>query len=171
MSDIDFRGMNGRGLNASGLRAFHVASRDIRSGGLMAFRGWGRSFGKYNARRVEKSGKSFASRLESAVHDILLKQEADGEIRDIVLQPQVRMTKAKLGYKPDFSYVDVKTGETVWVEAKGVELPEWKRNERLWRFYGPGTLFIFKGTYRKPALHRVVVPVKNICPTCGEVEE
>lgn len=123
----------------------------------MAFSRWGRP-NKYNAKKVQKAGIWFASRLESAVHDILLLQEKAGEIRDIKCQPQVYLTEAKIGYRPDFSYVDEKTGQTVYVEAKGVEVETWLIKKKLWKCYGLGPLFIFKGRHDKPYLREVIIP-------------
>ena len=124
----------------------------------MAFRGGGIPYGKYKARRVEKAGISFASKLESAVHDILLLQEKAGEIQDIKIQPTTKITAAQIGYRPDFSYVDCKTGQTVYVEAKGVEVETWLLKKKLWRHYGLGPLFIYKGRHTKPFLHEVIIP-------------
>ena len=126
----------------------------------MAFRGWGRSFGKYGAKEVTKAGRRFDSRLESALHDYLLEQERAGEIRDIKQQVRVKLTLAEIVYIPDFSYIDVKTEKTCYAEAKGVETDVWRIKRRLWAFYGPNgsPLYVFKGSYKKLYLHEVIIP-------------
>lgn len=124
----------------------------------MAFRGWGRSFGKYGAKEVNKSGRRFDSKLESALHDYLLEQERAGEIRDIKQQVRVKLTLAEIVYIPDFSYIDVKTGKTCYAESKGFETDVWRIKRRLWAFYGCGPLFVFKGSYKKLYLHEVIIP-------------
>lgn len=123
----------------------------------MAFSRWGRP-NKYNARPVSKAGISFASKLESSLHDHLLMLEKAGEIRDIQLQKRVKLTEAEIVYIPDFCAVDVKTGQTVYYESKGYETEVWLIKKKLWRFYGLGPLFIFKGRAPKLSLVEVIIP-------------
>lgn len=113
---------------------------------------------KFNRTKVKKLGYTFDSKLESAVHDILLLRERAGEIKEIKQQVNVHLTLAKILYKPDFSYVDCATGETVYVEAKGFPGPIFNLKKRLWKFYGDGKLEIWKGTYQKPYLDEIVIP-------------
>lgn len=121
-------------------------------------RGVRRKFNKYNSVPVHKPGKWFSSRLESALHDYLLEQERAGEISDIRQQVRVKLTLAEIVYIPDFSAVDVKTGQTCYYESKGFETDVWRIKRRLWVFYGNGPLYVFKGTYKKLYLHEVIIP-------------
>lgn len=107
---------------------------------------------KYGAQRTG----NFSSKLESAVHDILVLRERAGEITDIKCQVQVELSAAKIIYKPDFSYVDIQTGVTRYAEAKGFVTPEFNLKKRLWKAYGPGPLEIYKGDYRRPSLAEIV---------------
>lgn len=116
---------------------------------------WVKRRPKYGNKRT---ANGFPSKLEEAVYNLLQLFVKGGEIKDLVRQPQVRLTKAGIGYKPDFKYTDCKTGEDVWVEAKGVETEGYLIRKRLWKHYGPGKLEIYKGTYRRPKLVEVIQP-------------
>lgn len=94
------------------------------------------------------------------MHDILLLREKAGEIKEIQQQINVHLTLAKILYKPDFAYTDCATGETIYVEAKGMDTQTWRIKLRLWKFYGPGTLEIWRGSYNKPFLDETVIPTR-----------
>ncbi|NJM09711.1 MAG: DUF1064 domain-containing protein [Bdellovibrionaceae bacterium] len=100
---------------------------------------------KYGAIRVKRAGLSFASQGEANLYEHLLWLERAGKIRAIRCQVSVYLTKAKILYKPDFSFVGVDTGELIYAEFKGFETPEWRIKRRLWMHYGPGRLQVFKG--------------------------
>lgn len=111
-----------------------------------------------NYERVTKSGFSFSSKLESSVHDHLLILEKAGEIRDIRLQQTIYLTEARIGMRPDFLVTDSKTEQDYFVEAKGHDAEVWQLKLRLYRYYGPLPLHIYRGSYKKPYLHEVVIP-------------
>lgn len=111
---------------------------------------------KYSAKRVELSGKSFASKLEADTYLTLCLLEKAGEIKIEKIQTQVSLTDAGIIYKPDFLVIDLKNDTFIWVEAKGFETPEWKLKKRLWRYYGPGPLHIYKASRKGPALDEIV---------------
>ncbi len=113
---------------------------------------------KYGRTKVKKLGYTFDSKLESAVHDILLLREKAGEIRNIKQQVNVHLTAARILYKPDFSYELVETGETEYVEAKGMVTPVYAIKRRLWIHYGAGKLYIYKGSHTKPYLDEIIIP-------------
>jgi hypothetical protein len=117
------------------------------------------SRGKYGASRVEVDGVKFASKLEAAVYALLRVREKAGGIEILKLQDRVALTTAKIVYVVDFKVMDLGTHGPVWIEAKGMETPEFKLKLRLWEKYGPGVLEIWKGTAKKPKLDRVVTPV------------
>ena len=109
---------------------------------------------KYNAQRVsaeenavartmpELAGRSFASGLELRRGIWLVCEQRAGRISELVFQPQVHMTRARVGYKPDFRYEEA--GRTIYEEVKGRETYPWITNRRLWRVYGPGVLRVVK---------------------------
>lgn len=113
---------------------------------------------KYNAKRVKKAGFSFASQLESALHDYLLWCEKEGTIENLKLQPSVYLTDAKILMKPDFSALETKTKLLCFWEAKGVETDVWRIKRRLWLVYGPGPLYVYRGSAKKLVLGEIVIP-------------
>lgn len=111
---------------------------------------------KYGAQKTN----GMASKLEAAVYDWLLMMEKNGEINDIKQQVPVPLSAAKIMYKADFSYYDIKLAETIWVEAKGMPGDVWKLKKRLWKWYGPGQLHIYMGSYKNFRLAEVIDSMK-----------
>lgn len=99
---------------------------------------------KFKNRRATLHGQNFASQFEAQVFALLQLLEKQGEISKLTCQPKVYLTRAKILYKPDFSAIDAKTGKTIFIEAKGMETPTYKIKKRLWRYYGPGVLHVYK---------------------------
>lgn len=116
---------------------------------------------KYGNKRVEKAGLSFGSKLESSVHDFLLLWEKSGEIKIEKLQDSVYLTKARIQYIADFKISYPASGEIAWCEAKGMETPVFSIKRRLWKWYGPGALLIFKGSWKKPILVETIIPERQ----------
>lgn len=119
----------------------------------------GKRENKFGARRVEKAGLRFDSGLESAVHDLILLREKAGELELVKTQDRIKLTDAGIVYIADFQCRDLQTGETFWIEAKGFESERWKIIYKLWQFYGPGRLEIWKGTKARPVLTEVLRPM------------
>lgn len=118
---------------------------------------------KYGRKKVNKLGYTFDSKLESAVHDILLLRERAGEIRNIKQQVSVYLTLARILYKVDFSFEDCANGVEEYTEAKGFETTDYRLKRRLWIHYGPGKLTIYKGSHTKPYVDEIIIP-KTIDP-------
>lgn len=95
---------------------------------------------KFNARKKELAGRTFDSKGEANLYLYLL---ADPEITNIKQQVSVYLTKARILYKPDFSYE--KDGELIYAEYKGFPTPIWRIKRRLWIHYGPGKLEVYMG--------------------------
>lgn len=115
---------------------------------------WGRKH-KYGAVRT---ADGFPSKLERAVFETLRILEAAKEIKDIKRQQTVVLTDAHIRCKIDFSFINLKTGELEYAEAKGVEGERWRIIEALYRVYGPAPLTVWKGSYTKPYEHERIVP-------------
>jgi hypothetical protein len=115
----------------------------------------------YGAKRVEHAGRSFMSKLEAAVFDLLSLREKAGEIRNLRCQVHIYLSEARIGYIPDFGFEFVATSEPGFAEAKGFESDIWKLKKRLWKAYGPGPLEIWKGSHKKPKLIETVYPVQE----------
>ncbi len=115
----------------------------------------------YGSKRVTHAGRSFASKLEAAVFDLLALREKVGEIRNLKCQVHVYLTAARIVSIPDFQFEFAETGEIAWAEAKGFETDVWRIKKRLWGHYGPGPLEIWKGRAIKPKLVETVYPVQE----------
>ena len=107
---------------------------------------------KFNAIRASGMG----SKLEQSVHQILLLREKSGEIKDIRKQDCVDLG-FKIRWKVDFSFTDCKTRKRVYCEAKGFETRDYRMYLKLWAGgQGPGKLEIWKGSYQRPFLFKIV---------------
>jgi hypothetical protein len=125
-----------------------------------------RSKGKYGAKKVERAGYSFASKLEASLFGLLRLREMAGEISELKTQASVYLTDARILYKPDFSYLE--NGVEQFAESKGFETSDWRIKRRLWGCYGPGPLHIWKGSAARLAHHETITPKKTSCPHCGK---
>lgn len=112
----------------------------------------------------DESGRSFGSGLERARFKQLELLERGGVIRDLKCQVQVHLSRARILYKPDFSYFDVALDQIVYEETKGFETAVWAIKKRLWRYYGPGLLRIWKGSAA------YLIHDEDIIPKAGEDE-
>jgi len=112
----------------------------------------------YGAKRVEHAGRSFASKFEAAVFDMLWLREKAQEIRDLVCQVHVHLTAAKIVYIADYSWIECANDQRLYGETKGYETDVWRIKRRLWQHYGPGPLLIWRGSHRKYRLHETIVP-------------
>ena len=108
--------------------------------------------GKYQSKSVD----GFPSKLEKSVYEMLLLQEKCGAISDLKRQHNVHLTKSKILFQVDFSFIE--NGERVYCEAKGFETAVYRIKRRLWKNYGPGELRVFKGNYRKLILSECIFP-------------
>lgn len=113
---------------------------------------------KFQNKKVELDGYSFQSKLEAAVYEYLKARKDAGEIEILQVQDHIYLTDARVPYIADFKCLDVHKNEEFWVEAKGYESPVWPTKKKLYRFYGPGRLEIYKGTYKNPILDEIIIP-------------
>lgn len=122
---------------------------------------WKRKKGeKYGRKRIEAiPGHWFDSKLEAAVFSLLSLRQRGGEIADLAHHGfTVYLTDAEIGFRPDFRFTVCATGETAYAEAKGFETRDYDIKKRLWKFYGPGRLEIWKGTAKNPRLVETIIP-------------
>lgn len=107
---------------------------------------------KFSAKRTD----GFPSKLEAAVYGILLGREKLGEIKEIKRQQTVILQEGsretKITWRVDFSFIETKTGEVCYAEAKGFETADYKLKLKLWRANPPATLEIYQGSYKQPKL-------------------
>lgn len=111
---------------------------------------------KYKAKRKEFAGRSFGSKLEAAVYSNLLLLQKAGEIEEIQCQPRVDLVS---GVKWFVDFKCTKPDESVYyVEAKGLEMSDYRIKKKLWKDFGPAKLEIWKGNHKKPFLSETIIP-------------
>lgn len=81
-----------------------------------------------------------------------------GEITELKLQVPVYLTDAKIMSRVDFQFVNCKTGQIEYAEAKGFQTDVWRIKRRLWLSYGPAICTIWVGNYKKPYIGEVLIP-------------
>lgn len=113
---------------------------------------------KYGAKRVTRDGRSFMSKAEGDCYEYLKLLEAEGEIRDLCCQVSVTMTDAALRWVLDFKFFDVNLGEEVYADYKGFETERWNILKKLWVFYGPARLRVYKGQGLRMKVAQEIVP-------------
>lgn len=123
-------------------------------------RGWKK--GKKNrlgsrAKKIRGADYLFDSRLEGRLFDLLKLRERAGELVDIRVKPNVRITDARILVIPDFSAIDAASGALRYHEAKGFRTEVWLLKMRLWRAYGPAHIDVYiAGTGGDPVLAETI---------------
>lgn len=125
---------------------------------------------KIGNEKVSLDGHSFGSKLEAAVYQILKLRIAAKEIQTIQVQDHIYLSDARIGYVADFKCT-LSDGSFLWVEAKGYANDRWPMKKKLYKFYGPGPLEIWTGTYHRPVLTEIIIPVQVNAITNQLVEE
>lgn len=115
---------------------------------------WGRKH-KYGAVRT---ADGFPSKLEKAVWEMLRIMQAANEIKDLKRYHTVVLSDAKVRWKCDFIFTNVKTGGQELAEAKGKEDARFRVVKKLYKEYGTMPLQIWKGNYRRPFLFETIKP-------------
>jgi Protein of unknown function (DUF1064) len=103
-----------------------------------------RTKSKFGNKPATSDGYSFASKGERNCYEVLKLMEKSGEIKILQTQAQVELLPG-INYKADFKIFDNKDQEIVWIEFKGFETEVWKLKRKLWKFFGPGRLRVYKG--------------------------
>lgn len=117
---------------------------------------------KYGNKKIKAYGYSFDSKLERAVFEMLLIWQNSGDIKDLRHHPgTVYLSEAKIGYRPDFCWTNAKDGQLIYGEAKGYETDVYKIKKKLWAFYGPSILLVWKGSPKYLKLTETIVPRTN----------
>lgn len=98
--------------------------------------------------------RKFGSKLERAVGQWLALRQESGEITDLKFQQAVKLSRAKITWRIDFSYIE--NGKLYYHEAKGREIPPYPTQLKLFRVYGEAPLRISKGS---PTKHKIVETV------------
>jgi len=103
-------------------------------------------YGNKPVARVCYYGYSHRSQLEAALCANNRLRELSGEIEHVGHEVHVYLTDARILYVADYEYKICNSGEKLFLEAKGFEAPRWPTIKKLWKFYGPGSLEIWKGS-------------------------
>lgn len=123
---------------------------------------WGKN--KFNAIRVEYDGRSFHSKLEANVYNILVSRQNNKELKIIKYQQHIHLYSLDIKlceYWPDFTCIDLKTNEIFWVEAKGKsDNADWRIKFNLWKAGGPGKLEMWYGDHKRPFLGETIIPIE-----------
>jgi hypothetical protein len=106
-------------------------------------------------------GHSHRSKFERAVCDLIDDRQQHGELVLEQVEDHVRLSDAQIVYVADFKVRDVLEDEVFWIEAKGFETERWRTNKKLWRFYGPGKLEIWRGDWTCPRMTDVIIPKRK----------
>jgi|ERR1035437_5925085 hypothetical protein len=113
---------------------------------------------KYGAiRTVCALGHPHPSKLESAVCQMLQIRVRAGEIKELKWQHTVELDYG-IKWKIDWSFVDVKSGDLSFVEAKGVSTSDYKLKLKMFRECGLGPLEIWKGSSKKCYCVERIIP-------------
>lgn len=102
------------------------------------------------------AGRSFGSQLERAVAQWLAAREENKEITDLRFQVTVCLSRAKVNWRVDFSYIE--NGQFYYHEAKGRSIPPYPTKLKLYRVYGPEPLRISKGSAKYHKIVETVYP-------------
>ena len=107
-----------------------------------------RKYNKFGVAPTEKRialGRTFGSQAERRYAELLESLWEAGVIRDYVCQPRVWLGVPENVYYPDF-LVAPEGGAHYYVDVKGKETAQFKRNKVLWKKYGRARLEIIKET-------------------------
>ena len=114
-----------------------------------------------NTKTKDQAGRSFGSLLERSIFDILKLRERAGEIKVIKQQPHITLEPISWNLVPDFECVDMKTGKTFYVEAKGFSGERWLCSKKLWPHFAFCDMEIWMGDWKRPFLKEVLKPDRS----------
>lgn len=83
------------------------------------------------------------SRGEARCCDYFQFLEIQGLLKILKVQPNVFLTDAKLKVIPDW-LLEYPGGDLRYADYKGLESQSWGRNKKLWKFYGPAPMEVWK---------------------------
>ncbi len=90
------------------------------------------------------NGERYDSKAEFQLFRWFELMEKQKMYSDIRRQVQIKLTDAKILYIVDFLVFSHEKGCDVYAEMKGFETSDWRIKKRLWAYYGPGPLHIYK---------------------------
>lgn len=108
-------------------------------------------------KRTELAGQWFDSKAESEMYLILCDWLKKGEIIAIDRQQTIKLTRANIGYRTDF-VITRPDGSKEAVEYKGWPSEVFLLKKKLYKFYGPFRLSIYKKKGKTIYLDEVIDP-------------
>lgn len=120
---------------------------------------WRKNFVDYRkVAKVDLDGHRFDSKLEACLY-LYLKAEVDqGRLELLRCKEHVFLTAARIEMIPDFCAFDCTLQQEVYYEAKGFETDVWFIKKKLWHYYGPARLRIFKGNAQRFRMVEEIIP-------------
>jgi len=115
---------------------------------------------KHNAKTVLIDGMLFRSGWEGRRYLQLKTLERAGEIKDLFLQINVKLTKY-ISWRVDFRYID-RHGVLVHEDSKGFETEPFNLKQKLWAEFGPTPLLL---SHERKGIYRVVTPGQPVPKT------
>lgn len=124
---------------------------------------------KYKAQSTrDLDGVECPSKLHAACANMLIarreKKQSLGFFREVAVRLKEKCSEcgaAAVVYKVDFKEIQL-DGSDLYLEAKGEEVPSFKKRKRLWPKSGPAPLEIWKGRYSRgqciPYLAETIYP-------------
>jgi len=122
--------------------------------------------------KTKKSPRTNAVRSHCGLHSHMSGAERDcclyfqmlekvGYLKILKVQPNVLLTDAKIRVIPDW-LLEFKDGSQRYADMKGFETQSWGRNKRLWKFYGPLPMEVWKKKGDVFYISETIVPVKEL---------
>ena len=111
---------------------------------------------KYGAVAGWHEGKYFRSKGEHERWKELQLLERAGAITKLEWQPKYKLTRAKISYTSDYSYVQA--GKKITEDFKGKATDRWKVIKKLWQYYGPNTLRVTKKQGKQIVIVEEIIP-------------
>lgn len=105
--------------------------------------------------RTSIDGHNFPSKLHASVYGMLKILEQSGKYRDIRCEVRLHVC-GNLYFKSDFVVFNIAKNCDEAHEAKGHEFPRFKAVVQAWQGVGPMDLIIWKGSYQRPAIVKVI---------------
>ena len=80
------------------------------------------------------------------------------EIKILKNQPNVFLTEARIRVIPDWLIYRVRSNEEIYIDFKGYDGQSWLRNRKLWKFYGPRPMEVWRRNGNRFVLSETIIP-------------
>lgn len=111
---------------------------------------------KYNAEKIKDGSRTFDSKFEYELFNMLKLMERAGEIKNIRHHPAPIRITPSVSWKADFIVFDVKLNKDVIVEAKGFEGERWRVIRQLLNDLSQFDVRVYKKKGNRIFLHEEI---------------